>query len=146
MYKRQLWEEWWLDATGRNGQKRPKSRSDAQTESAFPPALFAEYLLGVQVTQPGWKEVALNRMPSTLSHIQGVVPTPLGPLFVEWNFKKDTSGELIVVIPEGMQIAFNSSSLNLPKGKTIKWNEKALEIDSENPVVHLPKGRHRILF
>ena len=31
-----LWEEWWVDSTGRSGRRMPKSRSDAQTESAFP--------------------------------------------------------------------------------------------------------------
>ena len=36
-----LWEEWWIKGTGRSGKfNSTKTRSDAQTESAFPPALF----------------------------------------------------------------------------------------------------------
>ena len=46
-----LWEEWWLDGTGRSGKfDSRQTRSDAQTESAFIPALFAEFLLGVKPT------------------------------------------------------------------------------------------------
>ncbi|MCK5467081.1 MAG: alpha-L-rhamnosidase N-terminal domain-containing protein, partial [Cyclobacteriaceae bacterium] len=49
-----LWEEWWLDAIGRTGKlQKGRTRSDAQTESVFPPALFAKYLLGINPTQPG---------------------------------------------------------------------------------------------
>ncbi|NRB64189.1 MAG: family 78 glycoside hydrolase catalytic domain, partial [Saprospiraceae bacterium] len=53
-YNGTLWEEWWLDATGRSGRLTPKPRSDAHTESAFPPALIGNYLLGIEPTQPGW--------------------------------------------------------------------------------------------
>ncbi|MEM9261343.1 MAG: trehalase family glycosidase, partial [Bacteroidota bacterium] len=39
-----LWEEWWVSGPGRTSEfQRNMYRSDAQTESAFPPALFAEY-------------------------------------------------------------------------------------------------------
>jgi len=56
-YNGTLWEEWWLDGTGRSGKfQGERTRSDARTESAFAPALFAEFLLGVKVTKPGMKE------------------------------------------------------------------------------------------
>ena len=56
-----LWEEWWLKGTGRTGKfNSTKTRSDAQTESCFPPALFGEYLLGVQPIKPGFEEVVIS--------------------------------------------------------------------------------------
>ena len=50
-----LWEEWWLGGSGRSGVFRPvpSGRSDAQTESAFFPGLFARYVLGIEPTEPG---------------------------------------------------------------------------------------------
>ena len=85
-----LWEEWWLDATGRSGQlSKIKTRSDAQTESAFAPALFAEFLLGLKVIKPGMSIVEISKPETTIKHIQASVPTPQGDLEIEWNFDKN---------------------------------------------------------
>ena len=65
-----LWEEWWLDRTGRSGVlAKTVTRSDAQTESAFPPMLFAEYLLGIRPTEPGLAEVEIFRSESGLREV-----------------------------------------------------------------------------
>ena len=34
-----LWEEWWRNGTGRTGEFQKRTRSDAQTESVFPPTV-----------------------------------------------------------------------------------------------------------
>jgi hypothetical protein len=81
-----LWEEWWLDGTGRSGTyiPFPAGRSDAQTESAFPPALFARYLLGIEPVEPGMRKVLIHPVPDGLN-CEGAVPTPHGLLHVKWN-------------------------------------------------------------
>jgi alpha-L-rhamnosidase len=86
-----LWEEWSLEGSGRTGtfRKVASGRSDAQTESAFFPSLFTRYILGVEPTQPGLEEIVLHYCPSfrLLQH-GGTVPTPRGPLEVEWDVKQ----------------------------------------------------------
>ena len=61
------------------------TRSDAQTESAFMPALFAEFLLGVQPSMPGMKEMTLEMPQTKIKKINSGIPTPLGPFVVKWN-------------------------------------------------------------
>ncbi len=99
-----LWEEWWLDGTGRTGRFVKRTRSDAQTESAFPPALFGQYVLGIRPLKPGLREVELSRPECGLSEIEGSLPTPAGRLSVRWNLKE---GHLQVEVPEGIQVRLN---------------------------------------
>ena len=106
-----LYEEWWVDSTGRSGRIVPKSRSDAQTESAFPPALFAEYLLGVQPTKPGMKEVEIARPQTALQNIQGVIPSPEGDLLVEWRLETKGRGKLRLKVPGGMQVRLEDGTV-----------------------------------
>ena len=101
---RTLWEEWWLDGTGRTGRFEKRTRSDAQTESAFPPALFGQYVLGIRPVKPGLKEVELSRPECGLNEIEGTLPTPAGRLAVQWNLME---GRLQVDVPEGMQVRLN---------------------------------------
>jgi hypothetical protein len=99
-----LWEEWWRDGTGRSGLFEKRTRSDAQTESAFPPALFGEYILGIQPVSPGMREVEIHVPRSGLDNASGTLPSPLGPLSVEWDLG---SGRLTLNVPEGMRVLFN---------------------------------------
>jgi len=112
-----LWEEWWRDGTGRTGKLvRGRTRSDAQTESAFPPALFGELILGIQPVKPGLKEIELSIPECGLNDIKGSLPTPMGLLSVEWNLKR---GELDIEIPEGMLVHFSmkAGTMSLTTGK-----------------------------
>lgn len=141
-----LWEEWWLDGTGRSGKLVPKSRSDAQTESAFPPALFARYLLGIIPLKPGLKEVRLIRPATKLAHIQGNIPTPEGNLFIEWSSNKD-EGLLIVDIPGEMKLNINLESFATSEEKVIELTsqteQRELAIQSE---FILTKGKYTFQF
>ena len=82
-----LWEEWWLNGSGRRGTfNYIQGRSDAQTESAFPPGLFFRYILGIEPVGIGMKEIVLNYCPSErLKKREGIIPTPQGDLGVEWH-------------------------------------------------------------
>ncbi len=118
-----LWEEWWLDATGRSGQlSKIKTRSDAQTESAFVPALFAEFLLGLKVIKPGMSIVEISKPETTIKHIQASVPTPQGDLEIEWNFDKNNL--LTLSIPKEMDIIVDLEKLNSNSNQSILLNGK----------------------
>jgi alpha-L-rhamnosidase len=142
-----LWEEWWLDAMGRSGVlQKGRTRSDAQTESAFPPALFAEFLLGVTPAKPGMKEVVIERQNSGLRHVRGVVPSPMGELKIEWNLE-DRSRRLALEIPDGMIVKVDIKSLNSENTKYIFHNEKRIRLSVENnPSIVLGTGRQQLEF
>jgi hypothetical protein len=142
-----LWEEWWLDAIGRSGElQKGRTRSDAQTESAFPPELFAEFLLGVTPTKPGMKEVKIVRQNSGLNQIKGVVPSPLGELKIEWNLK-EKNRRLTLEIPMGMIVKMDIKSLDSGNTKYIFINEKRIKLSVEkNPFIVLGTGRQQVEF
>jgi len=145
-----LWEEWWLTGTGRNGTfVSGRTRSDAQTESAFPPALFGEYILGIRPVKPGLKEVNLYLPNSGLKSVSGALPTPMGNLQVEWNLAESRGDfrTLSVTIPEGMMVKLDLSSL-LPsiEGRSIWINDKAVDISNLKDFFLLKQGQHSVSF
>jgi alpha-L-rhamnosidase len=140
-----LWEEWWLDGTGRTGKfQGGRTRSDAQTESAFPPALFAEYLIGIQITKPGMKEILIKKTQASLKNIESIIPTPEGDLHVKWNF---SGGELELVIPAEMVVKLDLESLDISDTTGVKLDGKVLDSKSvSQQFVSLLKGKHKIEF
>lgn len=142
-----LWEEWWLDGTGRTGTfQKGRTRSDAQTESAFPPALFAEYLLGVQPKKAGLKEVEIKRTLSTLKNIEGKIPSPEGILNIKWNLYK-RGGNLELDIPGEMKVSLDLSSLNFFNGNMVSLDGNELDSKKiQEPFLLLPGGNHKIEF
>ena len=140
-----LFEEWWLDKTGRSGRVRPHSRSDAQTESCFPSALFGEFLLGVRPIEPGMKKVEIYHPDTELKHVEGFVPSPLGPLFVKWQISSDR--ELVLTVPGGMEVVLNLASLKLKEIIAIQVNGKTIAVDTEKEAfLSLEAGEHIIQF
>lgn len=107
-----LFEEWWLDKTGRSGRVRPHSRSDAQTESCFPPALFGEFLLGTRFIEVGMKKVEIQLTNTSLSDVRGQIPTPQGILEVEWDLAPEKARQLSLIIPVGMDVLLKLESLS----------------------------------
>jgi hypothetical protein len=143
-----LWEEWWLDATGRSGiLVKGRTRSDAQTESAFPPALFTEFVLGIRPTEPGLREVVVSRYSTGLREIEGEIPSPLGNLALRWDLEIDGTGELLIEIPRGMRAKIDLSSLAPPKGQGVSVDGKVLE-SSVRWVKYavLEAGEHEVTF
>ena len=136
-----LWEEWWLTGTGRSGTfNSSKSRSDAQTESAFAPALFAEYLLGVQPTKPGFREVEIKKYDSDLRQIAGKFATPLGELFLEWNFEER---QLDIKVPFNMLAKIKVNSLQTAM-EEIRVNDENISTDTS--YIDLSSGTYTIRF
>lgn len=140
-----LWEEWWLDGTGRTGKfQGGRTRSDAQTESAFPPALFAEYLLGIRVVEPGMKKISIRFTNSGLKDIDGKIPTPLGILELKW-LVSGSSGSLILDIPEGMIVIIDRKSLEVFEN-TIEIENVEINETLESGNLELHNGKYKLSF
>lgn len=143
-----LWEEWWLDATGRSGVlNRGRTRSDAQTESAFPPALFREFILGVRPTRPGLEEVVVFRPNSGLKQVDGEIPSPLGNLSLRWNEKEQDRRQLEIQVPKGMLVKLDLTSLSSPDPAAIVVDGESLEGSVlSRGFLALRQGDHQIAF
>lgn len=139
-----LWEEWWLDGTGRSGKFDPRqTRSDAQTESAFIPALFAEFLLGVKPSKPGMAEMSLKLPQTKIKQITSIIPSPMGNVSVKWNRTLDKNKSLQLVIPKGMEIKLDIESFKMPQGKSLKINGKKIRMA---PFYKIPSGKWEVVF
>lgn len=134
-----LWEEWWRDGSGRTGSFiGGRTRSDAQTESAFPPDLFVKYILGIQVTKPGMQELQISKPKAIFSDTKAKLPSPKGVFDIEWKFNKKST--LNLEIPLGCQILVNLESL---KSDKIYINNKKSDETAE---IILKTGKHTINF
>jgi hypothetical protein len=93
------WEAW--------GLKYKRNQDWNHAWGAAPANLLPRFVLGVQAASPGWKSAAIQPCPGNLKFARGKVPTPAGPVEVDW-----TNGDqfkLELALPEGM-----SASIQLP--------------------------------
>ena len=67
---------------------------------AAPANLLPRFVLGVQALTPGWKRATIRPCPGGLTAAGGKVPTPLGPVMVDW--KKGNAFEVALKLPPGM--------------------------------------------
>ncbi|GAB1308910.1 hypothetical protein KH5_15930 [Urechidicola sp. KH5] len=136
-----LWEEWWLDGTGRSGKfVGGRTRSDAQTESVFPPALITEFIFGIKPTAPGMTIMNLKKPNTSLKNIKGVIPTPRGNVCISWNLNQKE--KLHLIIPEGMKIVLDTISFNT---QNIVINNKKAAINTDKTIT-LKSGEYSIRF
>ncbi|MEN1678390.1 MAG: family 78 glycoside hydrolase catalytic domain [Planctomycetota bacterium] len=52
---------------------------------AAPANLLPRYVLGVSAAEPAWKRISVSPVCGELSHAEGVVPTPGGPMKIRWE-------------------------------------------------------------
>jgi alpha-L-rhamnosidase len=64
---------------------------------AAPANLLPRFVLGVEVIQPGWKRAVVRPHPVGLASAEGKIPTPLGPVLVEW--RNDETFRLNLTLP-----------------------------------------------
>jgi alpha-L-rhamnosidase len=86
------WEAW--------DQKYKPNQDWNHAWGAAPANLLPRYILGVQPLTPGWETILIRPSTGGLDYARGKVPTPCGPLFIEWE-NSDTF-VLSVKLPEGM--------------------------------------------
>jgi hypothetical protein len=142
-----LWEEWWLNGTGRTGKfQGGRTRSDAQTESAFPPALFAEFIVGITPVKPGLKEWKLQNIDSGVQQISATIPSGKRNIEIEWN-RKNQKKTLLLNIPEGVIINVDLNSLQTEDKSEILCNKKKLFVPNfQETDFRLEKGNYTIEF
>ncbi len=70
------WEAW--------DQKYKPNQDWNHAWGAAPANLLPRFVLGVRPAVPGWRRAAIRPHPGPLTHAEGVVPTPRGPIRVGW--------------------------------------------------------------
>jgi hypothetical protein len=94
---------------------------------AAPANLLSRYVLGAQPLTPGWGRAIIRPHTGELAFADGKVPTPRGPLTVQWK-----------------RGATFSLSLSLPPGMTAQVNVPAVENSSSVFIGGRPAGAHRV--
>ncbi len=108
-------EGWSVLANFRRGYWEPYSRCTAQAEASFPPYTFMRWLLGVEATAPGMKEIVLHPPPEAVPDVRGKVPTPGGVLSVAW---RRAQGTLDVEVPPGIRARLaGQEATPIPEGR-----------------------------
>jgi len=123
----------------------PSGRSDAQTESAFFPGLFARYILGIDATEPGLREVVLRYHESRrLRRRSGAMPTPRGLLEVDWLIRP-AEFQIRLGVPPATTVRLDLASLNSPTLAQITIDGKAAS-DKQlgDGLLAIPSGNHQI--
>jgi len=68
---------------------------------AAPANLLPRFILGVQPLEPGWKTARIVPSIANLKFAKGKVPTPRGPIFIDWQ-RDDTLFSISITLPDGM--------------------------------------------
>ena len=90
-----FWEIW-----------EPTRESRCHAWSASPVYHLSQQVLGVTPVEVGWKQVLIAPVPGKLEFARGVVPSPLGPIKVEWEKAAEDQLAVRIDIPQGMQADF----------------------------------------
>ncbi|MBC8041425.1 MAG: alpha-L-rhamnosidase [Opitutaceae bacterium] len=85
------WEAW-------NAQAKPNLTWN-HAWGAAPANIIARRVLGVRPLQPGYARILIAPQPGTLLWMKGKVPTPLGPVLVDWSADAET--RLKIEVPVG---------------------------------------------
>ncbi len=86
------WEAW--------DQKYKPNQDWNHAWGAAPANLLPRFVLGAQPLAPGWRRARIRPIPGTLTHAQGTVPTPRGPLQVAWA--SEGGFTLTLTLPPGV--------------------------------------------
>ena len=89
------------------------NQSRCHAWSASPVYHLMQQVLGVTSVAPGWKEIRIAPVLETLDNARGVVPTPHGPVRVEWEKVAEDQIAVRVDLPPGVEAEFQS-----PNGDT----------------------------
>jgi hypothetical protein len=76
--------------------------------SASPVYLLMQTVLGVQPLTPGWKKIRLKPFIGDLEFARGMLPTPYGPMTIEWEKAGDDQLVVKLDVPDGIEAEFVS--------------------------------------
>ncbi|MBC8128478.1 MAG: family 78 glycoside hydrolase catalytic domain [Gloeobacteraceae cyanobacterium ES-bin-144] len=71
------WEAW--------DQKHKPNQDWNHAWGAAPANLFPRFILGAQALTPGWKRTLIRPHPGDLKSASGKIPTPSGPILIQWE-------------------------------------------------------------
>lgn len=97
------WEAW--------DQKYKPNQDWNHAWGAAPANLLPRFVLGAQPLTAGWKTAIIAPHPGDMKNAKGRIPTPLGPVLVQWL--RDPAFHLKVELPAGM-----SAKIDLPSANT----------------------------
>lgn len=86
------WEAW--------DQKYKTNQDWNHAWGAAPANLLPRYVLGAESLEAGWKRASIRPHTGTLKFAKGKIPTPRGPILIDW--KDDTVFTLKLTLPEGL--------------------------------------------
>ncbi|RKX47265.1 MAG: alpha-L-rhamnosidase [Verrucomicrobia bacterium] len=86
------WEAW--------DQKYKPNQDWNHAWGAAPANLLPRYILGAQPLTPGWETARIRPSTGGLAFAKGKVPTPRGPIFIDW--KNSDTFSLSLTLPKGM--------------------------------------------
>ena len=67
---------------------------------AAPANLLPRFVLGAQPIEAGWKRALVRPCPASLKHAKGKIPTPRGPILIDWN--NESKFQMSVTLPDGV--------------------------------------------
>jgi hypothetical protein len=76
--------------------------------SSSPVYHLMQIVLGAEPMTPGWTKMRIAPHPGKLDFARGVVPTPRGPLRIEWEKAGDDQLAVRLDVPEGLEVEFVS--------------------------------------
>lgn len=103
--------------------------SDLMTTShawcSGPTALLPQKVLGVEPISNGWQHFAVQPNPCDLKWAKGIVPTPFGSIYVNWENKAEELFKLYVLVPTGTtaKISVPGSDPDKIKINNLAWNK-----------------------
>ncbi len=86
------WEAW--------DQKYKPNQDWNHAWGAAPANLLPRFILGVQASKAGWKQAVIRPCPGDLTYARGKVPTPRGPITVDW--KNGATFKMSITLPDGV--------------------------------------------
>ena len=86
------WEAW--------DQKYKPNQDWNHAWGAAPANILPRYVLGVQSMAPNWETVQIHPRIANLNHAKGKVPTPHGPILIEWD--REPQFSMTIHLPKKM--------------------------------------------
>lgn len=97
-----------------------RTRSYCHSWSASPAYFMIRYLLGIEETDKGFREIRISLPDTELKWCRGTLPTPHGMIHVEWDKKE--GGRYSIRLPEGIRYKVKEDfplKLSMERQKTV---------------------------
>mgnify|MGYP002621451339 CR=1 FL=1 len=95
---------------------------------AAPANLLPRFVLGAQPLAPGWSRAKIRPNPSGLDFARGTVPTPLGPVSMDWNQQDNFKMQL--KLPDDMSASVHVPTF--PGAEGVFVNGQLVQADLDN--------------